>query len=111
MAGVQNLVMSLWKVPDAETSAFMQAFYSNMFSKQSVTDAFYNAQASMKSYTGMNRTNGCVGIDAVVVSRRGAEIAQGSKEISINILWFHARTRDGAKTLRISNEDFAPLYF
>jgi CHAT domain-containing protein len=48
MAGVQNLVMSLWKVPDAETSAFMQVFYRNMFNKQSVSDAFYNAQNSMK---------------------------------------------------------------
>ena len=40
MAGVKNLVMSLWKVPDAETSAFMQAFYSNIFNGLSVSDAF-----------------------------------------------------------------------
>ena len=48
MAGVKNLVMSLWKVPDAETSGFMQAFYSNIFNKLSVSDAFYKAQNSMK---------------------------------------------------------------
>lgn len=27
MAGAANLVMSLWKVPDAETAEFMQEFY------------------------------------------------------------------------------------
>ncbi|MEP6513035.1 MAG: CHAT domain-containing tetratricopeptide repeat protein, partial [Parafilimonas sp.] len=49
IAGVQNLVMSLWKVPDAETSEFMQQFYSNIFNKQSVSDAFYHAQTAMKN--------------------------------------------------------------
>ena len=49
IAGVQNLVMSLWKVPDAETAEFMQLFYKNMFAKQSISDAFYHAQASMKN--------------------------------------------------------------
>ncbi len=49
IAGAQNLVMSLWKVPDAETSEFMQQFYSNIFNKQSVSDAFYHAQTAMKN--------------------------------------------------------------
>ena len=49
IAGVKNLVMSLWKVPDAETSEFMQLFYNNMFNKQSVSDAFYHAQTTMKN--------------------------------------------------------------
>src|SRR6202008_2420714 len=31
MAGVQNLVMSLWEVPDKETAEFMQEFYKNIF--------------------------------------------------------------------------------
>lgn len=48
MAGVKNLVMSLWKVPDVETSAFMQLFYRNLFNKQPVNDAFYHAQNAMK---------------------------------------------------------------
>ncbi|MEO5647748.1 MAG: CHAT domain-containing tetratricopeptide repeat protein, partial [Chitinophagaceae bacterium] len=48
IAGVQNLVMSLWKVPDAETSAFMQVFYTNLFNKLSVSDAFHKAQNAMK---------------------------------------------------------------
>ena len=49
IAGVQNLVMSLWKVPDAETAEFMQAFYKNIFDKQSIDEAFYNAQAIMRN--------------------------------------------------------------
>jgi CHAT domain-containing protein len=49
MAGVENLVMSLWKVPDAETAEFMQVFYKNMFNNKSVSDAFYHAQTAMKN--------------------------------------------------------------
>jgi CHAT domain-containing protein/Tfp pilus assembly protein PilF len=49
MAGVQNLVMSLWKVPDIETAMFMENFYQNLFAKQSIDDAFYNAQKTMKN--------------------------------------------------------------
>jgi CHAT domain-containing protein len=49
IAGAQNLVMSLWKVPDAETSEFMQLFYDNMFAHQSVSNAFYHAQTMMKN--------------------------------------------------------------
>lgn len=49
IAGAKNLVMSLWKVPDEETSAFMKAFYRNMFNKQSVSDSFYSAQKLMKA--------------------------------------------------------------
>jgi CHAT domain-containing protein/tetratricopeptide (TPR) repeat protein len=48
IAGVQNLVMSLWKVPDGKTPEFMQEFYKNMFAKQAISDAFYNAQKVMK---------------------------------------------------------------
>jgi CHAT domain-containing protein len=49
MAGVQNLVMSLWKVPDAETAEFMQLLYKNLFAKQTISNAFYNAQQIMKN--------------------------------------------------------------
>lgn len=49
IAGVQNLVMSLWKVPSDETSEFMEEFYKNIFEKKSINDAFYNAQMFMKS--------------------------------------------------------------
>lgn len=49
MAGVENLVMSLWKVPDAETAEFMEEFYKNLFSQQAISLAFYNAQKTMKN--------------------------------------------------------------
>ena len=48
-AGVENLVMSLWKVPDQESSEFMQEFYKNIFAKQTISTAFYNAQKIMKN--------------------------------------------------------------
>lgn len=49
MAGVQNLVMSLWKVPDAETAEFMQLFYKNMFEGKAIATAFYTAQNLMRN--------------------------------------------------------------
>jgi len=48
MAGVDYLIMSLWQVPDKETSEFMQLFYQNMLAKQSIGTAFRNAQKVMK---------------------------------------------------------------
>ena len=48
MAGVDNLIMSLWQVPDKETSEFMQLFYQNLLAKQSIGVAFRNAQKGMK---------------------------------------------------------------
>jgi CHAT domain-containing protein len=49
MAGAQNLIMSLWKVPDEETAEFMLAFYKALFNKKPVYDAFYEAQQLMKN--------------------------------------------------------------
>jgi CHAT domain-containing protein len=49
IAGVQNLVMSLWKVPDEETAEFMRLFYDNLFAHQSISNAFYHAQTDMKN--------------------------------------------------------------
>ena len=48
IAGVENLVMSLWKIPDNTTAEFMQEFYKNIFNKQSIEKAFYNAQTILK---------------------------------------------------------------
>jgi CHAT domain-containing protein/tetratricopeptide (TPR) repeat protein len=48
MTGAENLVMSLWKVPDTETAEFMEEFYKNLFAKQTIHTAFYNAQVMMK---------------------------------------------------------------
>ena len=47
-AGVTYLVMSLWKVPDAETSEFMQNFYSELFGGKSIQNAFENTQSAMR---------------------------------------------------------------
>jgi CHAT domain-containing protein len=49
MAGAENLVMSLWKVPDAESAEFMQEFYKNLFAGQGIHLAFYNAQNTLKN--------------------------------------------------------------
>ncbi|MBV9963143.1 MAG: CHAT domain-containing protein, partial [Parafilimonas sp.] len=49
IAGVKNLVMSLWKVPDTETSEFMQVFYKKIFDKQPIDAAFFKAQTIMKN--------------------------------------------------------------
>jgi CHAT domain-containing protein len=49
MAGVQNLMMSLWKVEDKAAAEFMQEFYKDLFAKQSIEGAFYNAQTVLKN--------------------------------------------------------------
>lgn len=49
IAGVENLIMSLWKVPDQETAEFMQLFYKNLFSDQKIQNAFKSAQAAMRN--------------------------------------------------------------
>ncbi len=47
MAGVDIIVMSLWEVPDAETSEFMTLFYINWLNGQDVRKAFRNTQLAM----------------------------------------------------------------
>jgi CHAT domain-containing protein len=48
IAGVKYLLMSLWEVPDTETSEFMRYFYENLFNNQPVSDAFHAAQEKMR---------------------------------------------------------------
>lgn len=48
MAGVDLIVMSLWKVPDAETAEFMNLFYENWMTTQQVRKAFTIAQRTMQ---------------------------------------------------------------
>ena len=51
MAGVDYLMMSLWKVPDKETKEFMQLFYSNWLGGMKIRDAFRYTQLTMnKTY-------------------------------------------------------------
>jgi CHAT domain-containing protein/Flp pilus assembly protein TadD len=47
-AGVTYLLMSLWKVPDRETSEFMITFYEALFGDRKIEDAFEQAQKFMK---------------------------------------------------------------
>jgi len=48
-AGANNIIMSLWKVPDEATMELMTAFYSNwLVKKMSKDEAFFEAQKQMK---------------------------------------------------------------
>ena len=49
LAGVNTLIMSLWKVPDEETSMLMLSFYDNWLSGMSKRDAFRKAQDYVRS--------------------------------------------------------------
>lgn len=49
MAGVDHLIMSLWKVPDLETAEFMQIFYRNLIARQTIQDSFKGAQQSLRA--------------------------------------------------------------
>ncbi|MBC7522837.1 MAG: CHAT domain-containing protein [Flavobacterium sp.] len=48
MAGVKNIIMSLWKIDDEKTVEFFDVFYSNCFVGTSIHEAFQMAQAKMK---------------------------------------------------------------
>ena len=48
MAGVKNIIMSLWKVPDAQTAELFDIFYTECFAGKSIQEAFQIAQAKMK---------------------------------------------------------------
>ena len=49
MAGVQNLLVSLWQVPDAETAEFMRLFYTYCVNDQlAISDAFLKTQQQMR---------------------------------------------------------------
>jgi CHAT domain-containing protein len=47
-AGINYIMMSLWKVPDNETAEFMTIFYAAWFSGKSIRLAFIDAQNKMK---------------------------------------------------------------
>lgn len=49
MAGTNFLVMSLWQVPDKETSEFMQTFYSELTMGWNLQDAFSKTQSAMRA--------------------------------------------------------------
>ena len=50
MAGVQTIIMSLWKVNDQATQVLMTEFYTNWIDKkQSKREAFKNAQNTIRA--------------------------------------------------------------
>lgn len=49
MAGVKNIIMSLWKVPDTQTAELFTIFYSECFKGKSIHEAFQTAQIKLKS--------------------------------------------------------------
>jgi CHAT domain-containing protein len=48
MAGVKYLIMSLWQVPDKETSEFMILFYKNLIKLKDIPAAFQKTQKVMR---------------------------------------------------------------
>lgn len=49
MAGVKNIIMSLWKVPDAQTAELFELFYAECFKGKTIPEAFREAQNKMKT--------------------------------------------------------------
>ena len=49
MAGVKNIIMSLWKVPDTQTAELFEIFYSECFVGKTIHEAFQIAQSKMKA--------------------------------------------------------------
>ncbi len=47
LAGVKYIIMSLWEVPDMETSEFMTLFYKEWFSSNNLRQAFIKTQRNM----------------------------------------------------------------
>jgi CHAT domain-containing protein/tetratricopeptide (TPR) repeat protein len=48
LAGVKNMLLSLWKVPDAETAELMKIFYSYYLQGKTAREAFTAAQKDMR---------------------------------------------------------------
>jgi CHAT domain-containing protein len=49
-AGVQTIVMSLWRVDDAATELMMTTFYNNLLSGKSKRDSFIIAQNTLRNH-------------------------------------------------------------
>lgn len=48
LAGVKNMIMSLWQVPDKETVELMNIFYTNFLKGISIYESFNHAKMSMR---------------------------------------------------------------
>ncbi len=47
LAGVDNIIMSLWQIPDAQTAELMDMFYSEWLDGQEIQEAFHSARQRM----------------------------------------------------------------
>lgn len=47
LAGVEKMIISLWKVPDLETQEFMENFYTLLFKEKEISFAFKKTQLAM----------------------------------------------------------------
>ena len=64
LAGVNTIIMSLWKVPDQQTSMLMQSFYKHWLNGMSKHDAFRAAQKEVRQvYPGAYYWAGFVMVD------------------------------------------------
>jgi CHAT domain-containing protein len=48
MAGVKQLIVSLWRIPDKETAELMSIFYNKLLNGQSAREALRSAQLKIK---------------------------------------------------------------
>ena len=48
MAGVKNMIVSLWQVPDKETAELMTALYTYWLAGKTISESFNQAQADMR---------------------------------------------------------------
>ena len=48
LAGAKDIIMSLWKVPDAQTSELLTLFYTDCLQGKSVPEALQLAQLQMQ---------------------------------------------------------------
>jgi CHAT domain-containing protein len=49
LAGVESLILSLWPVPDKETSELMELFYEDLTKSNNPEISFINAQKKMRN--------------------------------------------------------------
>ena len=48
LAGAKYLLLSLWRIPDEETSEYMQLFYAELLKQNNITKAFKFTQSTMR---------------------------------------------------------------
>jgi len=81
-AGVNTLVMSLWKVDDKATKMMMTQFYGNLMKGQTKRAAFLNAQKYLKDYVIQEKQEARITSDMSPGEREYLQNQQGKIEIT-----------------------------